>query len=68
MATSCSMPVESRSDAHAGGAQEILGTGHDPDLPIIAKIELPIVQDCAVYASGPDTIAPGSIDIGPVPE
>lgn len=50
----------------AGGEEETLGTGHGPDLPILSKIEPSIVQDCAAYNDGPNTIAPGSVQIGPV--
>ena len=52
----------------AGGDAEDLGTGHAPDLPVLTKIEVPIVQSCDAYNLGPNSIAPGSVQIVPVPQ
>ena len=51
---------------YPGGTLELRGTGHPPDLPILSKLELPIVQDCAVYNQGNNIIGVGSVQIGPV--
>ncbi|KAK9786889.1 hypothetical protein WJX73_001830 [Symbiochloris irregularis] len=76
-ATSSSSPSPPASFAPApspgqpsgtGGAAELLGPGHAQDLPILTKLSMPIVQSCEAYNLGPNSIAPGSVQIGPVPQ